>query len=439
MIPGPKHHLVTGILPEYRRDPLGFFTTCAREYGDIVALRAGHRRGVMLNRPEYIEAALATHGRSFIKGFGLRRNRLLLGNGLLSSSGEFWVRQRRLAQPAFHRKRIAEYGGMMAACAEAMVATWRDGEVRDVHAEMMRLALQIASRALFGVDLAGEASRMSAALTAAREGFAARLGAAFPLPERVPTPRNLRIQRAVRELDAIIYRLISQRRTEGAETDDLLSTLIRARDEDGSRMTDRQLRDEVMTFALAGHETTALALTWALYLVSTHEQVEDRLLAEIERVLGGRSPCVGDRPWLVSAERVVMEAMRLYPPAWGMLREAAQDCSIGGYRLRKGATVAISQWVMHRDPRYFEEPEAFRPERWTPEAERRLPKYAYFPFGGGPRRCIGEPFALLEATLVLAAVAQRVHLSPVPGHPVVPRPTTTLQPAHGVRMIVHRR
>jgi cytochrome P450 len=362
-----------------------------------------------------------------------------MGNGLLSSGGELWLRQRRLAQPAFHRERISAYASAMTAYTEQMLHVWRDGEVRDVHQEMMRVTLQIVSSVLFGADAAGEVRKVAAAAAIVQQTFAARLNSTILPPDILPTPANLRLRVAVRRLDGIVYRMIEERRAGREQADDLLSLFLRAQDEDGTCMTVKQLRDEVMTLFLAGHETTALALTWTLYLLSQHPEVEARLLTEIDAVLGRRNPTAEDRSKLSYTEKVVMESMRLYPPAWGLVRDAMKDCSLDGYRIEAGMYVAMSQWVMHRDLRYFDNPEQFQPDRWNADAARHRPKFAYFPFGGGGHLCIGSSFAMMEAILLLAMIVQRFHLSLVPAHPVVPQPAMTLRPAHGMRMVLHQR
>ncbi|HWP28608.1 MAG TPA: cytochrome P450, partial [Chloroflexota bacterium] len=346
-----------------------------------------------------------------------------------------------LIQPAFHRQQLAAYSEIMVACTEQLLATWRDGEVRDIHQEMMRLTLQIVARALFGADVADEAAVVDEALRVALERFGTRLSSlAFLLPDTLPTPDNWGFLRAARRLDAIVYRIIAARRASGADRGDLLSILLRARDEaDGGGMTDRQLHDEVMTLLLAGHETTAIALSWTWYLLSQHPAVEARLLAELQAVLGGRAPTAEDLPRLPYTEWVLWEALRLYPPAWALAREAVQDCEIGGYPVPAGTIVVMSQWLLHRDPRYFDAPERFLPERWADGLAKRLPRYAYFPFGGGPRLCIGAGFASLEAALVLATVLPRFRLTLVPGHPIALWPSVTLRPRYGIRMVLHRR
>jgi cytochrome P450 len=439
--PGPRQHLLLGNLLELRRDPLGFFTRCAREYGDVVAIRVVVVRGYFINHPDLIEHVLVTHNRKFMKGRALRLSKRFLGEGLLTSEGDFWLRQRRLSQPAFHRQRIAGYADIMVSSAERVLDQWRDGETRDVHAEMMRLTLDIVSKSLFGAETSGHSDAVSAAIGVLMEQFVSliRFSPERLLPEFLPTRRNRAYRSAAGRLDAVIYDILRERRANGRETGDLLSLLLHAQDEDGSRMTDRQLRDEVMTLFLAGHETTANALSWAWWLLAQHPDAEAKLHAELRDTLGGRAPALDDLPRLRYTEWVIHEAMRLYPPAWAMGREALEEIELGGYRVPRGTQVLMSQWVMHRDARYFSEPEAFRPERWDNDLARRLPKFAYFPFGGGPRLCIGNLFAMMEAALVLATVAQRYRLALVPGQQIIPWPTITLRPRPGIKMTLMRR
>ena len=466
--PGPPNRGLIGNFPLGSKDPLGLFTQWARRYGDIFYYRVFLYHVYFLNHPDFIEYVLATHYRNFHKGRALQASRRIFGNGLLTSEGDFWLRQRRLMQPAFHRERIASYAGAMVAAAERMIATWKDGEVRDIHRDMMRLTLEIVAQALFNIDIASETDRVSVALNTLMEmGSRGRL-LLPPILRLLPTPKNLRYQRAVRQLDAIVYGMIHERRARGhaisahlsgcamdnslpmheggaatncdpakGPDDDLLSRLLRAQDEDGSRMTVRQLRDEALTLLLAGHETTALSLTWTWYLLAQHPEVEDELWRELRKVLNGRSAQPEDLPKLPYTERVVKESMRLYPPAWAIARTAVTECEVGGYRVPAGTHLAMSPWVMHRDPRYFDQPEKFNPDRWVDAS--RLPRFAYFPFGGGPRICIGAPFAMMESLLILALIAQRFQIRLAPDHPVVPLPTITLRPQRGVRVVLSRR
>jgi cytochrome P450 len=432
--PGPPGRFLTGHLAELRRDLLGLYTRCARDYGDVALLRFGLKPVYLLSHPDLIEQVLTS--RNFIKHYAVRMNRLLLGNGLLSSEGDFWLRQRRLIQPAFLRDRLAGYAPVMVEHAERLASAWQAGQRRDLCADMRQLTLAIAAETLFGADATGQGPLVHQALVEVMDSFNRRLFSLLRLPESVPTPANLRARRAVRRLDALLYGIIEQRRARGGRND-LLSLLLQARDEqDGTGMTDRQLRDEAMTLFLAGHETTALALTWTWYLLGQHPEVVEELSAELRRVLGGRAPTAADVPQLAYTERVLLESMRLYPPAYAIGRQAVEACEVGGYRLAAGGSVLMCQWVVHRDPRWFSEPERFLPERWADGLAKRLPKYAYFPFGGGPRVCIGNSFALMEAVLVLATLARRWRIELVPGAPVRPRPRLTLSLEGGVEAVL---
>jgi len=449
--PGPKGSWPFGTTPLQHGRPLEVLTNWSRQYGDVVSWRIFHLRVYLLNHPDDIETVLVTRQRSFIKGRGLRANREALGDGLLTSEGDFWLRQRRLIQPAFHRERVAAYAPVMAARVAEMLDGWRDGETRDVHRDLMRLTLEIAAQTLFGVSVSHEAAHIDAALEVlmAANTTPFRL---YPLMRHLPTPGNRRYTHAVRELDRIVYGIIADRRahTSGgaaarSATDrptgngDLLSRLLDAADEDGSRMTDRQLRDECVTLLLAGHETTALALSWACYLLAQHREAQESLHAELDRVLGGRPPSLEDLVRLPYTEAVVREALRLYPPAWLMPRLATEDLEIHGYRIAKGTSVVMSQWIVHRDPRWFADPERFNPGRWSEEFARKLPRFAYFPFGGGPRLCVGASFALIEAVLLLAAIAQRFRWSLAAAEAVEPVATMTLRPKGGIWLALSRR
>lgn len=439
--PGPRGRPLTGNLLDYTRDHLVFLTRCAREYGDVVGLRFVNVPVYLLNHPDHVEYVLVRNNRNFIKSRGERISLGFLGNGLLTSEGSFWRRQRRLAQPAFYRERIAAYGEVMVECGERMVAGWRDDEIRDVHDDMGHLTLEIVARTLFGVPLGNaEFVAVGDALATISQRFTGRGGVFFQVPEKVPTPGNLRFRRAVRRLDGLIYRIIRDRRASGEDAGDLLSMLLAVRDEEtGEGMTDRQLRDEAMTVFLAGHETTANALSWTWHLLAGHPEVDSRLQEELREVLAGRPPTIEDLPRLHYTDMVVKESMRLYPPVWAFGREALADCEIGGYHVPAGTQLIMSQWVMHRDPRYYEEPGRFRPERWGDGSTEGLPKYAYFPFGGGPRLCIGQSFAKMEAVLLLATIAQQIRLRSAPGERVVPQPSITLRPRNGMRMALAKR
>jgi cytochrome P450 len=369
---------------------------------------------------------------------------MLIGEGLLTSEGEFHLRQRRLAQPAFHRQRGAGYGDAMVAYAERTRARWRAGETLDVAHEMMELTLGVVGKTLFDADVAEEAPEIGRALT---EAFAAFSLAMLPFGEQLQRltflPPVRRFRDAKARLDATIYRLIAEHRADsrgGRDRGDLLSMLMAAQDtEQGTgQMTDRQLRDEAMTIFLAGHETTANALTWTWYLLSGHPEVEARLHAELDAALGGRLPVADDLARLPYARMVLAESMRLYPPAWVIGRRALEPYAVRGATLPARTVVLVSQYVVHRDPRWWPEPDRFRPERWAEDAVDR-PKVAYFPFGAGTRVCIGEQFAWMEGTLLLATIAQRWRLRLVPGHPVTPQPIVTLRPKFGMKMTVEDR
>jgi cytochrome P450 len=318
-----------------------------------------------------------------------------------------------------------------------VLGSWNAGETRDVAAEMMRLTLMIAAKTLFGADVGEEARAVGQALEVLLERFRARFASLFWLPAWLPTPGKIRFDRAVRRLDDIIYGFIRQRRQSREEKPDLLSILLHARDEDdGSRMTDRQLRDEAMTLFLAGHETTALTLSWTWYLLAENPRVQDKLTAEVDAVLGDRTPAADDLPRLRYSEQVIQESMRVLPAIYTIGREALHDCQIGGYQVPEGTTLLMSQWIVHRDGRFFDAPLEFRPERWGEDKIKELPRFAYFPFGGGPRQCIGNTFALMESVLVLATIAQRYRFTLLPGHPVEPLPTFTLRPRYGIKAII---
>ena len=385
-----------------------------------------------------IEEVLVTNARKYSKGRVLRANRHVFGEGLLTSEGDFWLRQRRLAQPAFHRVRIASYAGTMVEYTQRMLDGWRGGEERDAHQEMMRLTLQIVGKTLFDADVERDAQEVGKSLELLLE-IGANFRRTIFVPHWLPTPANLRVKREVAQIEKILYRIIGERRASGRDAGDLLSMLLSAQDEDGSRMTDRQLRDEAITLFLAGHETTASTLSWTWWLLAQNPAVEAKLHAELDAVLGDRAPSLDDLPKLAYTGHVITESLRLYPAAWGMARLAVEDHEIAGYPVRKGMGVAMAQWVVHRDPRWYDTPEEFRPERWEDDLLKQLPRFAYFPFGGGPRQCIGNAFALMEATLILAMIARKFRLRLVANHPVAPLASITLRPRHGVRVTLESR
>ena len=425
--PGPPPRFLVGRFPLLGPDPLAVYTRWARDFGDIFYYRAGWIHVYFLNHPDLIESVLISQSQNFAKDKVIQNSRWFLGQGLLTSEGAEWRQQRRLCQPAFHRERLSSYGRTMSAYAEEMLAGWPQGEVRDIHQEMMHLTMRIVAKVLFSVEVSEDAQKVAAALNLLmRHTSGFRMIMPPPL-RHFPLPALLRVKRAVRELDEIVNRIIRKRRASGEDTGDLLSMLMAARDEDGSAMTDRQLRDEIMTFLLAGHETTAVSLSWTWYLLSEHPEVAQKLRQELNDVLGGRTPQLEDLARLPYTDKVVKESMRLYPPAWSLARTAAKEMEI-----------VMSPWIIHRDARFFEDPDQFKPDRWTAQTTQQLPRFAYFPFGGGPRLCIGASFAMMEANLLVATIAQRFQLHLVPGHPVDPLPGITLRPRHGMRMQIIR-
>lgn len=420
-------------LLRFRRDPLAFFSQIA-PLGDAVQYRMGPRRLTFINHPEYIKDLLITSNRKFMKSMVLQRAKRVLGEGLLTSEGEFHLRQRRLAQPAFHRDRIAGYAVMMAREAEDLARAWQPGRIVDIHQEMMRLTLVIAGKTLFGANVEKDAQEVGRALGDFMEMFGFIFIPFSQYLERLPIPPMSKVRRARTTLDTIIYRLIRERRASAEDKGDLLSMLMSATDVEGDKtsMSDQQLRDECVTIFLAGHETTANALTYAWILLSQNPEAEARLAEEIA-ALGDHELTIEDVPRLKYTYGVFAEVMRLFPPAWGLGREALEDHTFGDARVAKGDIVLCSQWVMHRDSRYWDTPKAFRPERWLAEDKSR-PRFAYFPFGAGPRQCIGESFAWTEGVLLLATLARRFRLCLRPGYELRLRAAITLRPKDPVPM-----
>lgn len=440
--PGPKGRIVVGALLSLRKRPLEFLTEAARKFGDVVYMKMGRVQLYMLSHPDLIEQVLITDNRNFVKPWLLREAADVLGNGLLTSDGELWMRQRRLMQPAFHRSRILNHAAVMTRRTERMMEEWRDGRELDIHDQMMKLTLDIVAETLFGAEVEDRHAEVGHALELSLQRFVDQLSPLRFL-NRLPLPRNIRFRRAVRKLDAIIYSVIDARRKDpDADRNDLLSLLLHAHDDqegDEGGMSDRQLRDEAVTLFLAGHETTAIALSWTWYLLASAPDVEERLHAELDEVIGDRLPTPEDLPRLRYTEMVLRESMRLYPPAWRIGREVAQECEVGGYRLPLKAQILICQWIVHRDPRFFADPDSFRPERWEEEGVESLPRFAYFPFGGGGRRCIGDYFAQMEGVLVLATIARRYRIE-LTGRPAAePFPTITLRPRYGIGARLRRR
>ena len=443
--PGPRGNPVLGSIGDIYRDRLRFVLDVAGIYGDVALYRVAHMRMYQVSSPEGVGRILHDNHRNYSKDvatFGTLK--LFLGNGLFTSDGDFWRRQRRLAQPAFHRRRVAAFGGLMTDATLEMLDRWRpyadQGQPLDVGAEFSRLTMEVVTRALFSTSIEGDISTVGGAIATLLDDVTFRFTFPFYPPLRVPTPRNRRFLAARAALDEVVYGIISGRRRSPGEHDDLLALLMEARDEDtGEGMSDKQLRDEVITLFLAGHETTANALTWASYMLSTHVDVARRLQAEVNEALEGRIPTALDLPRLPYTRMVIDETLRLYPPAWITNRRAIEADTVCGYRIPADAMLSISPYVTHRDPALWENPEGFDPDRFSPERAAGRPHYAYFPFGGGPRQCIGKGFALMEATLVLALLYQRCDMHLVPGRKVETEALATLRPRNGMWMRAHPR
>jgi cytochrome P450 len=439
--PGPRGHFLLGSLREVQHEPLKLLYDGFREHGDVVRFRFGATRAFFLAHPDHIRHVLHDNHRNYDKhNIDYAMLRRLLGNGLLTSDGAFWHRQRRLMAPMFHRQRVAGFCGLMVDSTLEMLERWealaQSGEPFDAAVEMARLTLTIVAKALFSADVSEDAETIGAALTEVNR----QLGE-FHLLDMlwmIPTPRKRRFRDAVRALDRVVDKIIDQRRRTTHRNEDLLSMLLDAVDEETSQtMTPRQVRDEVLTLLLAGHETTANALVWTWYLLSQNPEAADKLHHEVTSVLGERAPSGLELPRLPYTRMVVEESMRLYPPAWAVSRNAVGDDEIGGYRVPRKTNIIISSFITHRHPAFWEEPERFDPERFSPARSEGRPNFAYLPFGGGPRICIGNGFAMTETQLVVATVAQRYRLRLVPGHPVELHPLITLRPRNGMRMTLH--
>ena len=436
-VPG---HPILGNLTSYRKNPLTFGRHVAARYGDVVDLRVFNRRIFFLAHPEFVHQVLVRDADKFHKSpvYRIFLGRAL-GEGLLTSDGDFWRRQRKLAQPAFHHGRIQSYAQTMVDYADATASRWEGLETLLINKEMAQLTLEVVCRTLFSTDIRAQADRIGFALAELLEAITEATSGAVFLPEWLPTRLNRRIRRGVAELDSVIMPLIQERRRSGEDTGDLLSMLMLAQDEDGHGMSDKQVRDEAVTIVLAGHETTANALTWAWVLLAQHPEAEAKLHAELDAVLGGELPTLAHLRDLSYTDLIIKETLRLYPPIPEFARQALQDVQLGEYVLPKGTIVLVPVFAMHHDPRWFGEPDAFRPERFAKDAGEALPKLAYLPFGGGPRVCIGNSFAQMEAVLLLATLAQRYRLSVEPGQTITPEATLTLRPKDDLTVRLHAR
>jgi cytochrome P450 len=440
--PGPRENWLLGSTRTIQRDPLGFTMSMFQRYGNIVAVRFLIWPTYMIFHPQDVKHVLQENHRNYSKDtYLIHFLRPLLGQGLFTNDGQSWLHQRRLMQPAFHRKQLATFGALMTGATESMLERWQNAahdQPLDVSTEMMRLTLRIVGQALFSIDLSNEADTVGQAFTALMTPFTDYIYNPVP-PLNFPTPRNRRIQKSIRTLDGVVQDIITDRR-QGDNKGDLLSMLLLARDEEtGEGMNDRQVRDEVMTLLLAGHETTSNALTWTWYLLSQHPDAESRLHAELEQVLGGRLPKVEDLPRLPYTGMVLEEALRLYPPVVGFNRKAIADDEVGSYFVPANTLIWLSPYTTHHHPDFWENPEVFDPERFSPERSEGRPHFAHFPFGGGPRLCIGSNFAMMEAQLILATIAQRYRLRLVPGYHVEPQVLLTIRPRDGLLMMLLER
>jgi cytochrome P450 len=430
---------------EMLRDPAQFLLQAHASYGDVVRLRLGPRVALALFHPDHIHHVLVKHRENYTKqARGYKKLRQVIGNGLVTSEGDFWLRQRRLMQPAFAPVRLAGFAAAIVTAAEQVAQSWelaaRQGESIDAADEMMRLTMRIVGETLLGTDVTGDANEVGAALSFVLDEVSRRIHTPWDFREKLPLARNRRYKRSIERLNRSVQKIIVEHRAGTAGSGDLLTMMMAARDEEtGTQMSDQQLRDEVMTFFLAGHETTAKALTWTFYLLSQHVEVRSRLEREVDAVLAGRSATAADLPKLVYAKQVIQESMRLYPPVWGIARMTAEEDQIGDVTIPAGAPVLLAQYVTHRHRGFWDNPEGFDPDRFLPERSEGRHPYAYFPFGAGPRICIGNHFALIESVLILATITSRWSLNLIPGRPVIPEARVTLRPKHGLFMAPERR
>ncbi|HEX8352375.1 MAG TPA: cytochrome P450 [Pyrinomonadaceae bacterium] len=439
--PGPKSRFFgAGLHLDSQRDPLGFMERMAREYGDVVHFKIGRRHVYLLNHPEHIKGVLLSHYANFLKGRGIARRDNFLGEGLLTSEGGFHRRQRQLTKPAFDHSRFAGYGATMARLAADAADSWRAGDTLDVLESMRQITLPIASRTLFGTSVETEHRQIIDAFRTGLSRFKSFRPTAARLGDRLSPAHRMRLKRARGTLETLVSQIIAERRRAGDDGGDLLSLLLSRAGEDDERLaSDRQIRDEAVTLFIGSFENVATVLTWTWYLLAQHPEVRESLDAELDGVLGARLPTADDLPRLNYTRMVFEEAMRVYPPVPRLVRTALRDYQVGSYTIPAGALVVVSQYLMHRDARYYPEPERFDPQRWTPEARRERPAYAYFPFGGGPRRCIGDGFAYMEGLLVLATLASRWRLSLTSRERVEMKATHFLHPRGPLTMTLEGR
>ncbi|MCY7376584.1 MAG: cytochrome P450, partial [Pyrinomonadaceae bacterium] len=438
--PTVKADLFGGHFRSFRKNPVEFLQNIAR-LGDVTTFRMGSIPVFLVNHPDLVRDLLVTNHSKFIKGRALQRAKGLLGEGLLTSEKEFHLRQRRMIQPAFHRARISGYAESMIEFSERLSGEWRDGDVRDIDKEMMRLTLWIVGKTLFSANVEDEAAQVGAAMTTIVSMFNFMLFPFSEILEKLPLPPIRRLKLARKTLDEVIYKIIDERRKSGADKGDLLSMLLLAQDEEtGGAMTDKQVRDECLTLFLAGHETTANALVWTFYLLSQNPAAEKKFHAELDEVLGDKSLTPEDYPRLKYTEQILAESMRLFPPAWTVGRLAVEEHEFGGYKISEKSLVLASQFVMHRDERFWENPNEFVPERWEKLSIKEAGnKFVYFPFSKGVRSCIGESFAWMEGVLLLAGLGRRWKLSLMPDQKIAVSAMITLRPKFGMKMKIEKR
>lgn len=437
--PGPRGNPILGNLAAFNRNTLGFLEELSR-YGDTSSFRFGPYRVYFFNHPDMVRDVLVTQARSFQKTMLLKAVLGdIIGENIFTSDGDYWRQQRKLMQPAFHSKRIGAYADVMVSYTRDVIDLWDDGQAIDIQAAMTSLTMNIVSKTLFDADVSDETQTAGHAMTTIFSTVDERFERLLPTPTWLPTTENRKLHAARDTVRSILKPIIAERRRSREDHGDLLSMLVLAQDEDGQGMSDAQVLQEAMTIFGAGHETTANALTWTLYLLSQNPQVAGRLAAEVDEVLANRPATLSDLEALPYSEMVIKESMRLYPPAWGITRQAVEDVEIGGYLVPKDTTLFVSPWTLGRDARWFPHPQRFEPERFSPENEARIPKYTYIPFGGGPRVCIGNSFAMMEARLILVTIAQRYRFSLAPGQQVAPERVFTLRPRYGMSLLVHIR
>ena len=435
-LPGPAGSWLSGNWPEFRKDMLEFFHKYTSVYGDIYQFRLFAMRFCVVNSPQLLHEIFVEKNDSFIKSWNMRQLKMAFGNGLVTSSGEFWKQQHRIVQPAFRRAKLHKYAQQMIDIIDTVVGEWQDGQTLDIHGEMVKITLQIVSKTLFNIDTQQDVQKVKDSVDVIVKQFASITSSRIPIPFFVPTPQNLKVMKIFFQFPRSARRMIRARKKLG-HLDDLLSDLFKAQQELG--VTDKQVLDEVFTLLVVGHETTATSLTWAFYLIAKHPEVQEKMEEEIQRVMGDKKIEVEDIRKLTYTSNVVKETLRLYPPLWAIGRETIEDVQIGEHLIPKGVQVLMVQHVVHRDPRYFPDPQKFQPQRWEDGLEKKIPKYVYFPFGGGPRVCIGNHYNMIESTLILAMAIQKFRIEMPKDRGSELLPSITLQPRHKVHIAICQR